>query len=239
MELFTDIVETFFRALGSIAFLFLLTKLMGAKQISQLTFFDYIIGISIGSIVGILAIDRETHFSHPLVTMAVYAVADYLIGIITRKSILARRFFNGTSKILVYDGKIIRDNMRSTHYDINELLAVCRTKGYFNIADIKYAILETSGDISLLPKSDRRPINPADMQIYPEQEGLVANLVIDGKIMRKNLAGIGRDEPWLRQKLAEQHYKEVSDVLLATCDNTGAVSVYHRNEAPPTGGILD
>ncbi|MFA9381197.1 MAG: DUF421 domain-containing protein [Acetanaerobacterium sp.] len=239
MELFSDIAQTFIRAVGAIAFLFLLTKLMGAKQISQMTFFDYIIGISIGSIVGIVSIDREIHFAHPLTTMTAYALADVCIGFATRKSIWARRAFTGKPSIVIYNGKIIRQNMKRMHFDINELLSMCRIKGYYNVADIHCAIIETNGDLSVLPNSERRPVQPADLDLVPEQESLVANVVIDGKIMKENLNGIGKNERWLEKKLHEQNVKDVAEVLLATCDDTGALSVYRMDESPPRGGILD
>lgn len=239
LEYILDIGATVIRALGSIVFLFVLTKIMGAKQISQLTFFDYIIGISIGSIVGILAVDRDIHFAHPLVAMAAYALADVLIGFITRKSIKARRFLTGTPTIVIYDGKIIKKNLTKMHYDINELLSQCRIKGYYNVADIYCAILEPNGQFSVLPNSDKRPVQPVDFNLAPAQEGLVANIIIDGKVMHKNLKGIGKNEKWLEKSLKEQGYKDASEVLLATCDNNDAVSFYRMDEPPPTGGVLD
>ncbi len=239
MEYFLDIGVTLVRSVGSIIFLFLLTKIMGAKQISQLTFFDYIIGISIGSIVGILAVDRDIHYMHPLVSMTAYALTDVLISVIARKSIKARRIFDGTPTVVIYDGKIIRQNMKKMHYDINELLSMCRIKGYYNVADIYCAILETNGDLSVLPRSEKRPVQPNDLNLAPAQESMVANVIIDGKVMANNLKGIGRNEQWLMKKLKEQGYGDARAVLLATCDGDGAVSVYRMNETPPRGRALD
>ncbi len=239
MEVFFDIGVTVIRAVGSIVFLFILTKIMGAKQISQLTFFDYIIGISIGSIVGILAVDRDIHYIHPLVSMTAYALTDVLISAIARKSIMARRIFTGTPTIVIYNGKIIKQSMKKLHYDLNELLSMCRIKGFYNIADIHCAILETNGDLSVLPISQRRPVQPGDLNLSPAQESIVANVIIDGKIMTKNLKGIGKNEQWLTKRLKEQGYQNTKEVLLATCDDNGALSVYRMNESPPQGGVLD
>ncbi len=239
MEVFLDIGVTVIRAVGSIVFLFILTKIMGAKQISQLTFFDYIIGISIGSIVGILAVDRDIHYIHPLVSMTAYALTDVLISAIARKSIMARRIFTGTPTIVIYNGKIIKQSIKKLHYDLNELLSMCRIKGFYNIADIHCAIIETNGDLSVLPITQRRPVQPADLNLSPAQESVVANVIIDGKIMTKNLKGIGRNEQWLTKRLKEQGYGDPKEVLLATCDDNGALSVYRTNEPPPQGGVLD
>ncbi len=239
MEYILDAGVTFIRSVGSIAFLFVLTKIMGAKQISQLNFFDYIIGISIGSIVAILAVDRDIHFSHPLVSMAALALVDVLIGFLGRKSIGARRVFNGTPTIVIHNGRLLRDNMKRIHYDINELLSMCRIKGFYNVADIHCAILETNGDLSILPRSDRRPVQPSDLGLAPVQEGLLANVIIDGKVMPNNLKNIGKNEQWLKQKLKEQGAGKIGDILLATCDDTGAVSVYRIKENAPKKTCLE
>lgn len=239
MDFFLDLGVTVVRSVGSIVFLFVLTKIMGAKQISQMTFFDYIIGISIGSIVGILAVERDIHFAHPLVSMAAYALIDLGISVASRKSITARRLFTGTPCIVVYDGKLIEKNMKKVHYDVNELLAMCRLKGYYNIADIYCGILETNGDLSVLPVSEKRPVQPADLQLCPAQESVPANIVIDGRVMEKNLKTIGRDRRWLKKRLAEQGYHNTDDILLATCDAGGALSVYEKNRPCPREGTLD
>lgn len=136
MVSFTEILPIILRAFISFALLLLLAKLMGAKQISQMTFFDYIVGISIGSIAAVLAIDDQIPAVYPIAAMVIYALLDLALSVITSKSIVARRFFTGTPTIIIDNGKIIRENMVRTHYDMNDLLSLCRTKGFYNVSDI-------------------------------------------------------------------------------------------------------
>lgn len=239
MVSFAEILPIFLRAFISFVLLLLLAKLMGAKQISQMTFFDYIVGISIGSIAAVLAIDDQIPAVYPIAAMVIYALLDLALSVITNKSIVARRFFTGTPSIIIDNGKIIRENMVHTHYDINDLLSLCRTKGFYNVSDISYAILETNGELSILPKTSHRPVTPGDLNLTPAEEGVLANVVIDGNIMHNNLKGIGRNEEWLKKKLEEQEIKKVEDILLATCDSTGNVSVFLKDEKPPHHGMFE
>ena len=136
------------RSIISIVVLFILTKLMGAKQISQLTFFDYAIGISIGSIAADIAADIESSYLDAVISMGIYAGVAIIISYITKKSMKARRLLTGTPTILIDKGHILKQNLSKSKFDINELLCECRVSGYFNIADLEYAIMEPNGRIS-------------------------------------------------------------------------------------------
>ena len=125
------------RSIISIVVLFILTKLMGAKQISQLTFFDYAIGISIGSIAADIAADIESSYLDAVISMGIYAGVAILISYVTTKSMKARRLLTGTPTILIDKGHILKQNLSRSKFDINDLLCECRVSGYFNIADLE------------------------------------------------------------------------------------------------------
>jgi uncharacterized membrane protein YcaP (DUF421 family) len=144
MDIWIDTGEVLLRSVVSVAFLFILAKFLGAKQISQMNFFDYIIGISIGSIAAAMTGDTEVPFHFPLVAMVAYAALAFLISVFTNKSLKMRRFLNGTPLILVEHGKIIRENFKKEKLDFAEFLRECRSQGYFNLSDIDYAIMETN-----------------------------------------------------------------------------------------------
>lgn len=239
MEIITGIIDVLIRSLVSIAVLFILTKLMGAKQISQLTFFDYAIGISIGSIAAELAATDEAEYMDTLLAMVIYSVVAILISIATNKSIKARRFFTGSSLLLIDNGKLIRSSLKKAKFDINDLLSEARYNGYFNISDIQFAILETNGRISFLPKSDKRPIMPQDLGMKPQQEGICANVIFDGKVMERNLIGAGKNREWLDKQLAAQHVKHVEDVFLGICDENNQLTVFLNGENTPKNSLLD
>lgn len=220
---FLKIVGT---SISSIVVLFLMTKLMGNKQMSQLSMFDYINGITIGSIAAEMATALEGDYWQPLTSLVIYGAASFIISILCCKSVKMRRFMNGRALILLEGGKLYHKNLLSARMDVDDLLIQCRNNGYFNLADVETAILETNGKISFLPRSEARPLNPADMSITPEQEKIAANVIMDGKIMEGNLRFTGKDEAWLKKQLHSQGIGSVRDVFLATVDGSDKLSVY-------------
>lgn len=233
-----ELVHVFFTSIGSAVAMFFLTKIMGKKEISQLTMFDFIIGITIGSIAAEMATSLESDYLKPLVSMIVYAVLSILISFATSKSIILRRFIYGESLILFQDGKINDKNLKKARFDISEFLTQCRNSGYFNISNLQTAILEPNGKISFLPLSTQRPVNPKDLKLNPQVEKPLVNVVIDGEILLDNLKFTGNDEKWLYRQLNSQGIKNISDVILATCENKKEISVYVKLKKPMTRDIF-
>lgn len=219
-------------SLASVTLLFFLTKITGNKQMSQLTMFDYILGITIGSIAAEMATELED-FTKPLVAMVVYAAMSLLISFLSYKSIFLCRFLVGKSLVLFDNGKIYEANLRKAKIDVNEFLTECRNNGYFNISMLQTAILEPNGKISFLPLSAHRPVTPNDLNLSPPQEKLIASVIIDGKILPGNLKYTGNNEKWLENQLKAQGISKIEDVFLATCDSNNSLSVY-----PKTGEKL-
>lgn len=209
--------------------LFFLTKLLGNKQVSQLTMFDYIIGITIGSIAAEMATALETHFSEPLIAMIIYSVVAVLISYLSSKSINFRRFLYGTSLILLDNGRLYKENFKTAKLDLNEFLTQCRNSGFFNINDIQTAILESNGKISFLPKSHYRPVTPNDLNLNILPEKSTTNVIIDGKILMENLKFTGNDQMWLEKQLVSQNISNISEVFLAFCDFNNNLSIYVNN----------
>ena len=145
--------------------IFFLTKLLGKKQISQLNFFDYIVGITIGSTVADIALDVEKNFVGGIVSLLIFVLIDYFISIVTMQNITARRFLIGVPTVLVENGKIIESGLRKCKLDVNELLAEARIEGYFDLEQIDYALMETNGAISFLPKEKEKIVTKNDMKI--------------------------------------------------------------------------
>ncbi|MEG0692278.1 MAG: DUF421 domain-containing protein [Oscillospiraceae bacterium] len=225
-----DIGDIILRAFISICFLFIITRLMGKKQISQLTFFDYVIGISLGSIAAAMASSTDVPYEHTLTSMTVYTVIALTISIVTNKSMWARRFFTGKTFLLIDKGKILEENLNKVKYDINDLLAQARNAGYFNIADVHYALLETNGKISFMPVSDKQPTTVSDLNIVKPQDRLTANVIIDGVIIANNLKAVGLNNDWLKSNLEKQHINPIQDIILATVDTDNNLSVYLKSK---------
>ncbi len=225
-------------SLGSIIALFILTKLIGYRQMSQMSMFDYINGITIGSIAAEMATSLENNFIEPLTAMIVYALAALFLSYFSSKSIKARRIIEGVPLVLLNNGELYRDNLKKAKIDVSEFLLQCRVNGYFDISKLETAILEENGKISFLPKASDRPLTPSDIQISPQQDYMVANVILDGKIMEKNLKHTGNDEKWLQNQIKAQGAKQIEDVLLATCDTSNQVTVYLKSNRKEAKDVL-
>ena len=234
-----DFFYVFIKSIGSIVALFFFTKAMGRKQVSQLNLYDYVVGITIGSVAAEISINLESRFWHGLVVMAIYTIVSILISHLTAKSIKLRRFVVGTPIIIIEDGKIIEKMLEKSKIDLSDLLQEARNNGYFDISEIEFAIMEANGKISFLPKSKFAPITPNDMKLKVSYKGLCSNLVIDGNIMSNNLRVIKKDDKWLLTRLKKLGYDDVTDLLLVTCDSNEKLTVYRKNENSTKTGCLE
>lgn len=234
-----DFVDIIFRSVVSIAVLFLITELMGKKQISQLNMFDYIVGISIGSIAASLSVDDSINYLDGILAIVIYGGIAALISFLTTKSIVMRRFFTGTPSVIMNDGKIIYENLKKSRLDINDLLQIARENGYYDLSQINYCILEPSGKVSFLPKSKYVPVTPNDMKLKVSDNGLCSNLVIDGNIMTNNIKHIGKDSKWLINRLSKMGYKDIDELLLVICDNKEQLTVYVKDNSNSDIKIYD
>lgn len=220
-----DILKLLCVAIGSFLALFLLTRLNGKRQVSELSAFDYINGITIGSIAAEMATELE-EFWKPLIAMAVYALLTLLFAWLSDKSVIFRHMTVGCPQILLEDGVFYRKNFKSGHIDLDEFLSRCRAAGYFKITDIQLAILEPNGTITFLPYDQARPATPADLNMAPKAEKPPVTVVSDGCMLKPHLRAAGLTEQSLREKLSLQGVQSLREVFLATCDDEGALRVY-------------
>ena len=235
---FSELLDVTIRALLSLITLFFVTKLIGKKQVSQLSLFDYVIGISIGNFAAEMTINLESKEIHGIVAVIIFGFIAYLVSILTMKSIVLRRFFMGTPTVMIEHGKIVQDSFKKVRYDINDMLEQCRINGYYDISDIEYAIVEANGELSILPRSENRPITVKDMNLKVNKEGLCANVIIDGKIMYKNLKNINKTEEWLLKEMKVRG-KEIEDIILATVDINNKIVFYERNKGMKVSNVLE
>lgn len=223
-----DMLKVLILSVASFAVLFVLTKLMGYRQISEMSFFDYVVGITIGSVAAEMATNIDAQWWRGIIAMAVYALFEILLPWISRKSVRARSFISGKPVVLIKNGQIDKNALKKAHLDINDLLASARGQGYFSLSDIDGAIMETSGKVSFLPTPQMRQLNPKDFNFSPMHTGLCTNLVLDGKIMYSNLKGTGIDERKLNKILADRQVR-LKDVLLLTVNEAGQTEIYKKS----------
>ena len=226
----SEFVNVTIRAISSLITLFLVTKMLGKKQVSQLSLFDYVIGISIGNFAAEMTINLESNEINGIWAVVLFGVFAYTISILTMKSIKLRRFFMGTPTVIIQEGKILEKNLKKVKFDINDMLEEIREQGYFDISQINYAIMEANGKFSILPKSDYRPLTPKDMKLKVNNESIQSNVIIDGKVMKNNLINMNKDVKWLNKKLKVQGYGDVSKILLATLDNNEKLTIYEKSK---------
>ncbi len=215
----------------SLAFLFVLTKLMGNRQMSQLTLFDYISGITLGSLAGEMAIHPEAESWLGLVAMAIYAAATILLNRITSKSRAARHSLIGGPTVLFDRGTLYYDALQRAKLDLSELMTECRSAGYFDLSQLQMVLLEPNGKLSFLPNEQDRPLTPKDMQLSPAQSRPPIAVIMDGVLLPERLKATGNNEVWLQKQLTAQGYRDLSRVLLATVDATNALAVYDKDPA--------
>lgn len=178
--------------LASFGVLFLVAKFIGHKQIAQFDFFDYITGITIGSIAAEMATELEEPWK-PLTAMVIYGGITLLLSIITNKFPRSRKYLNGTPTILMDHGKLYRENLKKAKLDLSEFMVMCRQQGYFDLTSIETAVFEYNGKLTILPVSSQRPATPKDLNLAPEQELLFTELIMDGRILENNLKRMGLD----------------------------------------------
>lgn len=213
-QILQDTGMTILTALLSILALFLLTKLMGAKQVSQMTMFDYVVGITIGSVAAELATELEAPHK-PLAALIVYGLVAAGISLLTSKFLKVRALVTGRPLVLLEDGVIYRENLKKAKLDLSEFLTYCRIGGWFDLSQLQTAVFEHNGTVSFLPKEADRPATPADLNKNPAQSQVQTPFVMDGKLLSGNLRQAGKEDEWVRRSLLRQGYRDEREVFLA------------------------
>lgn len=208
-----EIIKLVSTSLLSVAALFLVTKIMGHKQIAQLDFFDYVSGITIGSIGAELATELENPHK-PLVALGIYGITSLILNCLSHKLPRTRKYINGTPTILFNNGKIFRDNLKKSKIDLSEFMLLCREQGYFDLNEIQTAVFEHNGKLSILPNAKNRPATPKDLGIKVNNTHIGTEVIMDGRILGENLLRVGKDEGWLSKQLRAKEYKDEKEILL-------------------------
>jgi uncharacterized membrane protein YcaP (DUF421 family) len=220
----TEWLEVSIRTLVAVAFLFFMTKLLGKRQVSQLSLFEYITGITLGSIAAYVSLDLETNWYLGLVALAVWSGVSLGIEYLQLKSKRVRNFIEGKSTVLIKEGKILEDNLKKERLTTDELLEQLRTKQVFRVADVEFAVMEPSGEISLKLTKANEPLTPKHLGIKTGPEPAPQTVIMDGKIMDEPLATLGFSREWLHTEL-EKIGVALENVFLGQADSYGQLTV--------------
>jgi uncharacterized membrane protein YcaP (DUF421 family) len=204
--------------------LFLTTKLLGKKQISELSFFEYVAGITIGSIAGEVVTGLESNMYHGALAIIVFGLITFLADYLSLKSKKFRDVMDGRGAVIIKDGKVLEDHLKKEKYTIDELSALLRQKDIFNIADVEYAVLEPRGNLSTLLKRENRPLTPKDLQMKMSNEKEPQTVIMDGEVLLEALRSAEKSPGWLRTEL-EKLDVTLENVFIGQVDSYGVLTV--------------
>ena len=208
---------TFFRAIVLYIIVLIVMRLMGKREIGQLQPFELAISIMIADLASLPMTETGVPRSNGIIPILGLLVMHLVISMLNMKSTKIREIICGKPSILIFRGKIDEEVLKIERFTINELEERLRDNNIFNIGDVEYAVLETSGQVTVIPKPNKRPATPEDFEIEPQYEGIPYDLVVDGKIMYKNLERLGKNYVWL-QKQTEKFGIKPEEALIVTID---------------------
>jgi uncharacterized membrane protein YcaP (DUF421 family) len=212
------------RSFSFLVILFLLTKWLGKRQISQLSFFEYVVGITIGSIAAEVSTGLEQNYLEGVYSMLVWATVPFIIGLLSLKSKRLRNFVEGEGTIFIKDGKVLEDNLKKEKYTIDELMELLRNKDVFNVSDVEFAVLEPNGTLNVLLKKENQPLTPKDLGLKVGQEKETQTVIMDGKILNQPLSASGHNQEWLHTEL-EKLGVTLDNVFIGQVDSYGQLTV--------------
>lgn len=217
------------RSVFILIILFAITKWLGKRQISQLSFFEYIAGMTIGDIAAQVSTGLDSKFFHGVFAILIFAVVPFFTGILSLKNKTARDFFEGKSTVLIKDGKILEDNLKKEKYTSDELLELLRGKDAFSVADVEFAVLEPSGELNVLLKKDRQPLTAKDVGLKVPNEKEPQTVIMDGNVLDEPLSSSGHNRAWLHSEL-EKLGVVIENVFLGQVDSYGQLTIDIYND---------
>jgi uncharacterized membrane protein YcaP (DUF421 family) len=212
------------RSIIFLVLLFIITKVLGKKQISELSFFEYVAGITIGSIAGEVVTGIERSMLHGALALTVFGLVTFLVNFIAIKSKKFSDFAEGKGTVVIKDGKILENNLKKQKYTIDELSALLRQKDIFRFADVEFAVLEPRGTLSALLKKEHRPLTPKDLQMKMPNEKEPQTVIMDGSIVDESLRCAGKGRGWLYTEL-EKLDVTLDNVFLGQVDSYGELTI--------------
>lgn len=218
-------LDTILRAAAAFILLMVITRLLGRKAISQMTFFDFAAAITLGTLTASLGMGSDRSAATAVLVIITFAALVFITDLLHLKIFAFRKLAGSEPVVLIRNGKLVESNMRHTRITIESLNSLLREKNAFNIADVEFAVFENDGKLSVLLKSQKQPVTPSDLGIPTVYKGLSKELVIDGQIMEENLRDANLSEKWLKEQLADKDIYDVKDVFFAALDTGGELYV--------------
>ncbi|WP_338471791.1 DUF421 domain-containing protein [Niallia sp. XMNu-256] len=216
--------DIFIRSIIFIVVLMVMTRLLGKKQISEISFFEYVSGITIGSIAGEVIMGLERNIGHGILAIVIFALITLFVDYFALKSPQFRNLIEGKATVIIKDGKVMEENLKKEKYSIPEVESLLRQKNVFNLADVEFAFLEPKGDISVLLKKENRPLTPKDIHLKTASEKVPQTVIMDGVIINDAMAAAGKDRNWLNTELDKLEVS-LDNVFIGQVDSYGELTV--------------
>lgn len=213
------------RAIISFFTLLIFARILGKEQISQLTYFDYIVGITIGSIASEVTTDLSSRAWPHWVGLLTWAVLSFFMQIITLKWRYLAKYIEGEPTIVIMNGKIMDKTLRKLRVRVSDLLELCRNQGVFDLNEVDFAIIEPNGSLSILKKPEYNPLTPKDLNIQVSRSGISTELIYDGNLIEENLRQMNKDIKWLMNELKKHGINNISEAFLVTLNDAGSLYV--------------
>jgi uncharacterized membrane protein YcaP (DUF421 family) len=226
-----EVIIILIRSVIAFIVLLLLTRLMGKRQISHLTFFDYCVGITIGSIAAEMSIEQNVKILNGITSLAVWGLFPVVLAFIGLRSRRFQQLTDGRPSIIIKNGEVLEESMKENQLTIDELMLLLREKSIFKISDIEMAVLETNGELSVMKKTSQQPITAQMLSMVLKQEHAPTLLIIEGQILNKNLSELGFSKEWLIKEIQKQGVSDINEVFLAQVDSNSNlfVDLYNNN----------
>jgi len=212
--------------------LLLFVRLMGKQQVAQLTFFDYVVGITIGSIASTLSVQVNEGSLATLVGMGTWTFLAILLAVSGIHNKWIRKVVDGEATVVVKNGNILEESLKKIRIPTDELISELRTQGVFSMADVEFAMFEPGGKISVQKKSHKQPVTPSDMNIATQYDGLPTTLIMDGAVLYSELHSLKLSNAWLHHQLGKQNIQDTTEVSLAQLDTKGNLYVDLKGDKP-------
>lgn len=235
-----DVLMVTWRSVAGFLALLILMRISGKQQVAQMTVFEFVLAITLGSLASDLSVQTNDPFLPILLGLTIWTVLGLLLSAASVHRRRWSKIMHGEPTILVENGHILEENLRKSPYmTIDDLLMLLRGKGAFELREVEYAVHELDGTLSVLKKSQNRAVRPGDLAVSTQYEGLPIELIYDGRIVEKNLKGARLDRAWLTEKLKDQGVEDLSQVMLAQLYTDGSLYVDLRNDQPVTLDVSD
>lgn len=225
-------MQALYRSIIIFLGLFILVRVTGKKHLSEITYYDYISGITIGAIAGSASVNEKVSIYSGLIALVVWIVIPVIVSLFNLKNLSCRRVTVGKPLILIKNGVVDDANLKKARYHIEDLLMQLRKKDVFNLAEVEFALLEIDGELSVLKKAPCNSVKAKDLNLATPYQGLILNLIINGRIIESNLELSGKDESWLFDQLRSNNINNIEEVIFAGFTSDQQLQIVTKNNLP-------